>query len=36
LAAMAARWPDDFVQWNSMLTQMLTNPQAIEPIQYQI
>ena len=36
LAAMADRWPDDFVQWNSMLTQTLTNPQAIEPIQYQI
>jgi hypothetical protein len=36
LAAMAARWPNDFAQWISILTQTLTNPQAIEPIQCQI
>jgi hypothetical protein len=36
LAEMAAQWPNDFAQWTNMLTQTLTNPQVILPIQYQI
>jgi len=36
LAEMAAQWPNDFAQWTNILTQTLTNPQVIEPIQYQI
>jgi hypothetical protein len=27
LASMAAQWPNDFAQWNIVLTQTLTNPQ---------